>query len=282
MMRRVAKPQIKKKALTLKRALFWIFISTILVSGGASLSVLYYFHIHEIQIKDPRYLIRYLVQEGEGKARVSTQYLAEAMDLSSDSGTNLFVFNLESAQKKLQALPILKTAKIKKQRPNTLLIDYTMRSPLFSLLDYQNTAIDEEGILFPLAPFYEVDGLPKVYLGSVEGEPVWGQKVKKPEIEIALSIADEMKQLEISGNWSLSGIDLSKAFAQSLGEREIVLVLEGKNSGKPLFLRLRNGDLREQLRSFAALAQAFETEGGGASSIKVIDLRLPALAYILK
>lgn len=266
-----------KNVLSFNKALLWIFVFTFFISGGASLCVLYYFHIREVQLSDHRYKIRSLIQEGE--ERIPTQYLAEILNLSDDMEMNLFAYNLDTAKKNLLSHALIKSAELRKKRPSSILITYEIRRPEFSLIDFQNTGVDKEGILFPLQPFYEENSLLKIYFGELELDlnSVWGSVIAAEKMDLALSIKEVFIQHEFAGGWILSCIDLSHAFSLSLGEKEVILTLTRKVEGIPLFLRMRTGEIHAQLQFFADLSFLLDES---SFMPEVIDLRLTDLAFI--
>ena len=77
--------------------------------------------------------------------------------------------------------PLIKKASIKKIPPGTLYIEYQMRVPLAYLGDYTNTALDEEGYLFPFSPFFTPKKLPIIYLGLQQDDAQWGMTLKQDQ-----------------------------------------------------------------------------------------------------
>ncbi len=137
----------------IKKALFWIWGSTIVVSGGVSLFLsLKQKWDHEIH-RHQRFNIQTIVQKCSSAEPLSTDYLAECLELSIDAPTNIFASSSDEMEEALMLSPLIKSVLVSKILPSTLMIEYSLRQPVAILYDYQNTVVDDEGVLFPLQPF---------------------------------------------------------------------------------------------------------------------------------
>ncbi|MBF5059190.1 cell division protein FtsQ/DivIB [Candidatus Neptunochlamydia vexilliferae] len=185
-----------------------------------------------------------IVQTGPLKEGLKTDHLAEILHLSIDKPRSI---TPEAAEKLLLKHPLIKKVAVSLLNPQTLYIDYTLRSPLFTLIDYENRAVDEEGKVFPIRPYLTPKNLPELSLGESDLYP------------LALELLDLL-------GTEVERIDLSRAKDPSLGKREVVVVLSKGHT-----LRLTPRNYHEELERYDAL----ELEEG-----VVIDLRVPKLAYI--
>lgn len=294
---------------TLRQALFCLIGSTsltLLLSLGAF--ALWRSHRNK-QINDPKFKIVAIVQTGPEKEALKTAYLAELLNLSADSPISLYAFDLKEAEQKLLISPLIANAKIKRIPPGTLYIDYEVRKPVAKLADYQNLAVDREGYLFPVAPFFSPKNLPEIYLGLPPfgaAEDSFGRKGGEwlaPLKNRYLNLAFEILQTLEGSSWKeglrIQRIDVSNAFASSLGQREIVLFTEEELAMKheekeivcvfPKILRLAPKEYSQQLANFFALRknmiedyrrQIASLQDGGKFSPRIIDLRIPQLAFI--
>lgn len=281
------------------RAFLWILLSTLLFSGSALMGWLYYLHIREKRLQDDQYRIVAIVQRTPQQESLKTSYLAEWLDLSLDQPINLYQFNTKEAERKLLACPLIKQATIQKIRPGTLYIQYHMRTPFAYLGDYANTALDTEGYIFPVRPFFTPKKLPVIHLG-VEGlEGKWGScLIEQERLKLAFQI---LKSLKAWGEESIyiKQIDVADAYADSYGQRQVVIALEISPEGTPLdessrrlfLLRLNTEHYRQNLANFFVLrnyltqwqaSKTSQTQGRLASKPVIIDLRIPHLAFIKK
>lgn len=283
----------------ISRAILWILVSTLLISGSIFMGWLYFLQAREKKLNDDQYRIVALVQSNKEPDALKTAYLAQLLFLSIDRPINLYRFDAKMGARILLQCPLVKKAVIKKIPPGTLYVDYEMRKPLALIGDFANGAIDEEGHLFPFQPFFTPKRVSTIYLGlsanSLLGSAKWGSCLSDlPSLQLAFSILRKLEFAPLEG-FQLKWIDVSEAFADSFGRRQIVLVLE-EESGRQrmasmIYLRL-NPDLVEQnLANFRTLSDSLKEEGPSeknASLLKgdpkdrslVIDFRIPHLAFI--
>lgn len=294
---------------TVKQALFCLIGSTsltlLLSWGGFSL----YRDWKVKRMTSPEYRIISIIQTGEEKGALKTAYLAELLHLSVDEPSQLYAFDLRQAQAKLLSSPLISEAKVKRIPPGTLYIDYKVRKPVAMLADYANTAIDKEGYLFPAAPFLSPKQLPEIYLGlPAFGAPEdamgrkggqWRTPLKNRHLALAFEVWEFLQEFHQQDGMRVQRIDVSNAFAPSLGQREIVVKIEDElvlqRSEKelvcifPKLLRLAPKDHRLQLANFFSLRrnmlddyrrQLATLNEGGLFALRIIDLRIPQLAFI--
>jgi tetratricopeptide (TPR) repeat protein len=267
------------------RALLWILVSTLLISGSAFMGWLHYLHVRERRLQDEQYRIVAIVQSTPQAEALKTVYLAELLDLSLDRPKNLYQFSAREAEKKLVACPLIKRAVVKKILPGTLYIEYDRRLPVAYLGDYTNTAIDEEGYLFPFRPFFTPKRLPTIYLGLDQEGMKWGNCLQAlPSLQLALDILRQFAEMS-QESFHIKQLDLSQAQADSDGQRQVVLVLEElgrewtQSSSYPIYLRLSPDHYQQDLKNFRTLYKVL-----GQQRVKeetwVIDLRIPHLAFL--
>lgn len=304
-------PYIDPGHIPLSKALLWIILSTCLVSGTAFFGMLYFQHINDNRRHDPKYHIVAIVQTSPDQEGLKTAFLAELLDLSIDNPKNLYNFNSKEAQTKLLHFPVIKEATVNKIKPGILWVDYSLRKPVAYLADFSNTLIDADAVPFPAQPFFTPKRLPEVYLGlseeiysddqNVDRIFQWGSSLQNKKTNLAFTIMQKVYQSCCSDFTSLSHIDVSKAFASSYGQRQIVVVLEDRLEkevdGQPVFishpkiLRLSTENFSSQLINFKLLqaylrqqdlSSTIENTSGNQPKSTVIDLRLSDLAFISK
>ena len=166
------------------------------------------------------------------------------------------------------------------------------------LADYKNTAVDEKGYLFPIAPFFTPKNLPEVYLGL---PPFTDWEIEGPYFDLAVQMIRFLETAPWKEGLRIKRIDVSNAFAPSLGQREIVLFTEEELSLKneageivcvfPKILRLAPKDYIQQLNNFFTLRrtmmedykkQLISLKEGGRFAPRIVDLRIPQLAFVEK
>lgn len=298
-------PNDSGKTLPLRKALLIIALSTLTISGSCYAVLHYVKHLREKQRNDPAYNIVAIVQTSPHAQGLKTSYLAEVLGLSADRPGNLFQFSSVEGGRKLLESPVIKSATVRKIRPGTLHIDYELRKPIAYCGDYLNMAIDADGVVFPINPFFTPKLLPEIRLGdgfscnSSKGkEVVWGGVVEGAAKELAFTLLEEVPKALEQGT-VLLGIDVSRAFAPSDGQREIILRLEDRvtraGSGQtvqchyPRIVRLRPETYRKQLDNYRRLSTHLrERERNGAmphlgavyrTKQVIVDMRLSELAF---
>ncbi|MGD2170001.1 MAG: FtsQ-type POTRA domain-containing protein [Chlamydiota bacterium] len=300
------------KNLTVKQSLLWILISTVIVSGSSFSIFFGVLSWRKKQLKDHTLRIAAIIQTGPEKEALPSQYLAELMHLSLDRKTNYYAFNERRAEENLLRSPFIKEAKVKKVRPNAVYVDYTKRSPIALLIDYENVAIDEDGYVFPIEPFYQVENLVELYLGlppfndPLDEQQREGGSYKKAiqckHFALAKKILSLLNEKEFVDRFTLKKIDVSKSFSPSFGQREVVISLDEhleitqkeltSTFILPKYLRLNVKQYHQQLSNFLVLSQKMRNDYRLQIHLtqdmpdvirckpKLLDFRIPQLAFI--
>lgn len=302
----------RAKHLPLTHALAWIVGSVMFITGPAYACFKHYLKRQNRFAQDTRYAIRSLIQTGPQKEALKTDYLAELIGLSADAPPHSLHFDLQRAKEKLLQFPLIAHADVKLMGPDTLYVDYTIRQPIAYLEDFENLAIDKEGYPLPFSPFFSPKNLPSFYFGTAKfgAEPIdpekpkvdWGIPLQGKYFEIALHILSIVTEPQVADLFNVKRIDVSNAFAESYGTREIVLITEDTlihtSEGKmlqlfiPRILRLSTKNYAQELGNYLQLRpQLLEEERKGLHLLekepspyymkeKVIDFRIQKLAFV--
>lgn len=292
--------------LSFTAALLWIFIPTVFIAGSGAIALSYYKFLKDKKTHDKHYNIVALVQTGPEKEQLKTVYLSELLDLSVDKPVNIYTFDTNKAKEKLLASPLIKEANIKKVLPGTIYVDYTIRKPVAFLKDYSNTALDEEGVMLPFKPFFSPKKLPTITIGkegfdTTTGGSVWGRHLDTGNADLAFRLLKLTQEL-LSSPWTdIKGIDVSKAEAESFGQRQVVLSVEERFQVKgtsakqtlicPVILRLYPKNIEPAVSRYIKvknkilkkiLVQAVTNKN--QSTVKfspiIVDLRLKDIALL--
>lgn len=298
--------------LPLTHALAWIVISTLLISGTSYSVFKHILQKRKSSALDSKYAINSIIQTGPQKEALKTEYLAELINISSDRPYSLLAFNLKKAEQRLLKSPLISHAEMRLIKPNALYIDYTVRQPVAWLEDYANVVLDKEGYPFPFSPFFSPKNLPAIYFGlspfgMSAAEPErptaqWGAPLKGKYVELALNILSIVSDPKVADFFSVKRIDVSNAYAESYGTREIVIITEDfmirTIDGKqvqfcfPRILRLSTKNYAQELGNYLKLREQLLEEEWKISSIpeksgsivrlkeKIIDFRIQKLAFI--
>ncbi len=238
----------------------------LLTAGGFSGFRVYRAFVAE-KMRDEKYVITTLIQTGPIKEALPSIYLAELLQLSMDKPQNYFAFDEDLAEKALLNCPVIQKAKVKKIKPDSVHVDYEVFVPIALVGDSLNLAIDEQGVIFPIEPFFSPKRLPEIYFGSLD--------VDREKFELALAILSFFdKRAQFEGS-VVKMIDVSNALQESFGKREVVITLV--ENDKTWYLRLTPHKFPEELNNFVNL-RTLALAGSGHK--KVVDLRLSKAAYI--
>ena len=183
-----------------------------------------------------------------------------------------------------------------------LYVDYTVRQPIAWIEDYVNIAIDKEGYLFPFTPFFSPKHLPQRFtsglppFGIPEADPErpsaqWNTPMRGKYIDLAFKILAIVMDPKAAHAFSVKRIDVSNAFAESYGTREIVVMTEDrliKQKGVevriPRILRLSTKNYAQELGNYLKLREQLLAEEKQSPELqfkeKIIDFRIQKLAFI--
>ncbi|KPK33017.1 MAG: hypothetical protein AMS24_02405 [Chlamydiae bacterium SM23_39] len=278
-----------KKLIVSVLFIFFIFISSQFI-----------FFMKKTRGKKEKYNIKSLIQPYK-EYSLKNIYLAELLDLSIDKPTNIYLFDEKKAENILINHPLIEKAFVKKIKPHTIYVDYTLRKPVAELYDFKNIGIDKNGYIFPIEPFLKKERLVKIYLDEFnlfEKKDSWNFLLNNKKIVVALDILKVFKDKKCF----LKMIDVSKLFENSLGKREIVIkiiypfsIFKNKKKIKcifPYLIRLNSKDYLKQLNNYFILQDKIfldykkqikkidDDKDLLKFSLKCIDMRITNLAFI--
>jgi hypothetical protein len=293
-----------REKLPFGKALIFIFSTMVGVLVLGAFALVYIDTIRSKRTHDPAFKIVALAQSTPDPQALKTAYLAELLGLAVDRPMNLYRYDAQEAKSKLLASALIKEAEIIKIKPGTLLVDYVLRQPVAFLADYSNTAIDSEGVLIPFKPFFTPKKLPEIHMGlSAFGEGVkegdeeggkWGKPLQGARARLALELFKIITERCCKDALHVLRIDVSKAFALSYGQRQIVVVfeervpVEGALVVFPVILRLTSSRYPQELANYLELRKHLEPQlpesqplvGIVKGKTQIVDLRVPQLAFL--
>lgn len=245
-----------KPRYSLKKSLAILLISVCITGGGVG-SVLY---LRSRTSSEGKIAIQSIIQTGPSYSPLPTAFLAQILNLSFDQPLSLRAFDVKKGCQCLLETHAIQKVVIKKVKPHTLYIDYTLRHPIAYLGDLSNTCLDAAGIAFPSTPFYGPRHLPYVYVGK--GIP-WGEQLETKYLQCLSDLFETLDPKEILE------VDLADMEAPTLGRRQIVIKFKNQT-----ILRLAPKNYKNRLDHYLILKKKLPLAG------KVIDLRLPGVAYL--
>jgi hypothetical protein len=263
------------KRLTFFQSLMWIVLSTLVVTPSIYTGIRFFQKMRARHLTSPSYQIRSIVQTSSIRRALNTAFFAERLGLAVDLVQNIYEFDRALGEQELLKSAVIKAVQIKKQYPDTLYIDYEMRIPLVKIGDYQNVALDEEKIVFPIIPFFKARKVPEIYLGEGGEEVLYNKVLRHPKIDFALDLLHVLEEVFKEESLIIERIDVANLFACSYGRREVIVVVKG-HKGRH-FLRLQTKEFEKQIANYLSLKKVLDQEG---CKERVVDLRIDNLAYI--
>lgn len=224
---------------------------------------------------DEQYQIKSIVQKGPVKEALKTLHLTELLKLSVNQPQNLVAFDIHRGEELLLSSGVMSSVKLTKKMPDTLEIDYSIRKPIAFLADYSNTVLDENGVIFPLRPYFTPKILPKFYLG-VQIEPFIYGKINQDKMKTALDVFHLISKYNPHKGIFLEQIDVSNINSKSLGKQEIVVTFYETLGGESYirYLRLSKENYEEEYTHFLNL------KAMNLPKNLVVDLRMFPNAYL--
>ena len=264
-----------------------LFISVVsaLLTTGLSFKAYQHWYVNEVKIRSSsEFIISGIYQTGSKKEAISTNLLAEMLELSVDHPTHILDFDEKKMEKKLLSYPLFLSVKIQKKKPSSIMVDYEIREPLAICQDFNDALIDEHGVIFPYHTFFSQKNLPYVFLGVSEEGDIEEKK------RLFLKILKTASFMLGDSNFKITAIDVSKAYLESFSKREIVIKVQQDDQGVifPYFLRANTLDLEKPLSNFLVLSKELgkqqklwlKLNQGKLPQPKIIDLRLDGMAFI--
>ena len=239
-----------------------LFILCFCLVALLSLALTYYYkRVKQIRNNS---VISKIIQTGFEKEALKTSDLAQILGLSIDVSHSVSSLNKKKLEKKLLNIPFIKDAEVKQKGNNALIVDYSVRKPVFLVLDGKNLAMDKDSYLFPVSPFFTPKNMPKLYLGLGELKEIWNRRVDLPQVKKAFKILSlfngdplRVKQVDVSN------------------PTEVVVILNHVQNLH--YLRLSSNNFEKELSHYQRLSSLLNP-----NEDCVIDLRVPDLAFIKK
>lgn len=239
---------------------FWR-LSSLILSTAIFLGVCSFLFYSWVENKKKQQILC-LSQKACGIHSLNTELLIELSGLSLDQPVYFEKIALDSIYQKLQMYPIFNQLRVQLISPNIAHIEYCLREPIAKLGNDDNTGLDQEGILFPLAPFFMPQKIPAFY--SSLDTLKWGDELPKEEKDLLKRLIEHPQSSLIEV------IDCSQIKASHLGALEVVIGVKRQQ-----YMRTRPLEAYENFEHFC---HHFIDK----ASFTCIDYRIPKSIYIRK
>lgn len=196
--------------------------------------------------------IRVIVGDATTSDVVPSQILVELLQLQCNS--QLDAEGCQEALEVMRRYPAVASVQGSLAR-DYFKVRYTMKAPRFSVGGYENLAVSEDPVTFPLLPLYSPRELVKLFITTsvVENDPF--PRVHGQQLLLAIKIFELLKALP---HFKIEAIDVRLATATSWYRREIGVQGKYKGSDKVmnLTLRLPAHDLEEKMQKIVHFLDA--------------------------
>jgi hypothetical protein len=231
-----------------------VIVSILCIAGACS------FFLQFSQKKDNNSQIVKLVLKQRGEDSLPLPLFAEMLSLSCDHSLSYSDFNIQNSEEALRLIGIFKKIKLRKYKPETVVVEYELYRPSYIWGEYTNTLINDQGLLMPYFPYFTPKKLPTLYLDS-ERSQTYFEYLQKLHAFVS------------KGNIEM--VDLRGMNAISKAKRQVILQLN--QEGEVHILRLDPVFIEEQFSNYFTLLPYFKKTKQRSF---LIDLRFPEAAYI--
>lgn len=239
-----------------KKHVAFLISAVVCIEILACTYVLFFFWRKEIHEKSP---VLRVASHCESVYALPQDMLQALIALSPEEKNDLSAIDLHGVERRITQCPAIFSARVRKLSPGTLVVDYSLKEPLFVLGTVPNQAVDKEGNYFPLEPYFPNIKVPLLFLSNKELFPLCLQ-VEKACSHMSLALEE---------------IDASDVEALGLFRREVRIKALSKNSeGKELVVRLPVDTICLALKRLSLLLKQYPDYSG------VIDLRFPGVGYL--
>lgn len=190
---------------------------------------------HEALEKNPQFLLKAVVVNTEGT--LTKQQIVAATGLTED--TNLLTMNLREVRNRIERLPQVKSAVIKRDYHGQLMLDVVQRIPvawiecprlkLMEPLSGKGCLIDAEGAPVPCEVMTrEYLGMPRILFPGLS-DATHGKPVKEMQVHAALRLMKELQNRDESGHAALEKIEIPNAWsltAHFSGDAHVVFCVD--------------------------------------------------------
>lgn len=200
--------------------------------------------------------------------------LQKQLALTEEERQDLGKIRIKEVRRRLLEASAIRTGSIKKLYPDTLVVEYALRKPMFCIGDISNFAVDEDGVVFALSPYFPALTLPILYMplqGSLTKEGL--SALFEKELLLFKKLVRVAQRLGGLG-FFVKEIDACQAHAPGVFYREILVRVARKGRSGLLSVRLPVEGTFVALDRLGLIEKKFPEYCG------TIDLRFENVAYL--
>jgi len=214
--------------------------------------------------------IEYIAARSESAYSLPFDVLQYLLYLSVEEKKNLSQVDVHALEGRMLQCPALEKAQVRRLFPDTLVIDYLLKTPVFQIGGVQNLVIDERGDVFRKSPYFPSLHLPIFYFCQAETPITLIQMImnNKPLFSSCVFLYRSLKTM----GFSVEEIDAEEALALGVFRREIRVKVSSQS--RNICLRLSVQEPEKLMKRLSLILERFPEYSG------IIDLRFPDVAYL--
>ncbi len=236
---------------------------------------------HERRLQDERFLLRRIAARSTTQDRLPLGVLTEMLNLDRDTKASIFELHPKEVRTKLLSCNACTRAKVWRLLPETLGIEYTLRTPVATIAGLKNVGVDALGVPFFLFPYYAPKKLPAlvVPLERYSSLSDLSRRLRGiKETAIALRLLELIIPMADHHNLAVDVLDISRLRQQNVFRREVIIAFSSPRTRDcRLYIRIHFKELLERISLLPTLFHALLGSGFRAG---IIDLRYEGIAIL--
>lgn len=214
--------------------------------------------------------IEYIAVRSESSFSLPRDLLQYLLCLSSHEKRDLSLLDVHAVEDRVLRCPALEKVQIRRLFPNTLVVDYALKKPVFQVGSASDLLVDKEGSVFRRSPYFPFLSLPFLSFSHSEARTSLVQAIGNNKVLFSCCVALSSAFQELG--FSVDEIDAEDALALGFFRREIRLT--ASRNAKTISVRLPVQEPVKLMRRVSLILERFPEYSGE------IDLRFPDVAYL--
>ena len=226
---------------------------------GIGLFLVYYIRMKSAPPPSP---VAYIASRSKTALSLPFDVLQHLLSLSDEEKENMVKADVSGIEGRLQQCPAIASASVRRLFPDTLVVDYALRVPLFQLGCWPNLVVDEQGTVFRKSPYFPSVTLPILYFPDAI-------RNHTSTFSSCVYIYTTLRAMGLLA----AAIDARDSLQRGIFRREISVRISFDET-RTLWLRLPVENTERVLERLSLILERFPEYSG------TIDLRFPDTAYL--
>lgn len=216
--------------------------------------------------------IRFIASRSEGYLSLPFDVLQALLALSPEEKKNLSRVDVYRLEQRLLECSAISSGTVRRLLPDTLVVDYTLKKPLFQIGGGHSLLVDDKGSLFRKTPYFPSLSLPILFFPNSETPMGAIQSFVSNQhlFSLCLCIYQKLHELGLV----LQEINAEDGVALGFFRREIRV--KAHKDKREICIRFPVYDLDKAIGRLCLIVEHFQGYSG------VIDLRFPEVGYLTR